>query len=162
MDILQCAENLNTTERPRKGGHTLWAGAKSSVFSCLQTLVLLILGSGRTPTATLPDPTAPSWTFGLRLNYSLVITPPAFWASSLQRAGHVTAQPLRPHEPIPITDLLSVSLCSSMGSVPPRNPDQQASSPASLGSGYVPGRGCLCGQPPGKSLGAESPVSFLE
>ena len=42
VDVLQCAENLNTTERPRKSGHTLWAGAKSSVFSCLQTLVLLL------------------------------------------------------------------------------------------------------------------------
>ena len=61
----------------------------------------------------------------------------------------------------PIPDL-SISLGSSVGSVPPGNPDQQTSPPASLRFGYVPGRGCLCGQPPGKSLGTESPVSFPE
>ena len=159
-----CSRRLRSRaqQKGRGRGDTHWAGAKTSVFSCLQTLVLLVLRSGRTPTATLlphcPFSDLQTQTELQSGNYTTGFPGPQGCRGQVASLLSLS----RPHKPILIRNLLSTSFYSSVGSAPLGRPDQQTSFPVSLGFGYVPGRGCLCDQPPGKSLGAESPVSFPE
>ena len=116
LGVIQSVEDLNRTNRPRKGGCTPSAWAKSPIFSCPRTLAFLVLWPGLPPSAP-PDAQA----FGLELNYRT-----GFPQSQVCRGQTVGLLSLCNHRSQSLQQISSLSLSLSLypnGSLSLGNPE---------------------------------------